>query len=473
MKKSPFTNTIFKDKRLGRRANAVLEKMTSYGSSVINRFFTTFADKTATYRMFNNSKVTKESIVQAYTTACAEHIAEDTSHHVLCIQDTCEINYDGHNLRMRKKGKMPGCVSNEEAGCFLHPTIAVDAESLVPYGFTHIRMWSRTAGAPGCRERKYKKLPAEKKESYRWSESIDKTVKNLGTNVNITMLSDRESDIYEVLKRGKNNGDTVKIIIRSNQNRRLKHYDMKLHDWMKSLTPMGMYDLLLAPSHGRKGRTAKMEVRYTRVCLEHPAGTPKRSDDGLWYNCIRVSEVEASVPEGENPIEWVLLTNHEVTSMASALQCVKWYKCRWYIEELFRVLKRRGFMIEDIQLEKTECIEKNILFAAYSALLTITLKHAFDHPELHLETAATKIFDADEVETAKLILPSVNGKTIKQQNPYKEGTLPWMSWIIARLGSWSAYLSQSRPGYITFKVGLDRFAERYEMFRLMKDVYKG
>ena len=130
--------------------------------------------------MFNNSKVTKESIVQAYTTACAEHITKDTSRHVLCIQDTCEINYDGHNLRMRKKGKMPGCVSNEEAGCFLHPTIAVDAESLIPYGFTHIRMWSRTSGAPGYRERKYKKLPAEKKEPYRRSESIDKTAHKIG-----------------------------------------------------------------------------------------------------------------------------------------------------------------------------------------------------------------------------------------------------------------------------------------------------
>lgn len=59
-----------------------------------------------------------------------------------------------------------------------------------------------------------------------------------------------------------------------------------------------------------------------------------------------VSETEASVPEGKQPIEWVLLTNHDVTSVADAMQCVEWYKCRWYIEELFRILKRKGFMIE-------------------------------------------------------------------------------------------------------------------------------
>lgn len=473
MKKSPFTNTIFKDKRIARRANAVLAKMTSYGSSVINRFFTNFADKTATYRMFNNKKVTKEAIVQSYAATCSEHIREDAGRHVLCIQDTCEINYEGHNLRMRKKGKFPGCVSNEEAGCFLHPTIAIDAESLVPYGFTHIRMWSRNEGTPGCRERNYKQLPPEDKESFRWSESIDKTVATLDTNVRITMLSDRESDVFDVLKRGDTNGDRVRLIVRSNQNRRLKNSDLKLHDFMKSLKSVGTYNLLLPPSHGRKGRTVKMEIRYTRVCIIPPTNTNGKDVDGLWYNCVRVSECECSVPKGDTPIEWVLLTNHDVASVSDAMQCVEWYKCRWYIEELFRILKRKGFMIEDIQLEKTECIEKNILFAVYSALLTITLKHAFDRPELYIDTAATKLFDIDEIEAAKLISPSVNGKTVKQQNPYKEETLPWLSWIIARLGSWSAYSSQSRPGYITFKAGLDRFMERCEMFRLVKDVYKG
>lgn len=473
MNKSPFTNTIFKDKRIGRRANAVLAKMTSSGCSVINRFFTTFADKTATYRMFNNTKVTKEAIVQAYKDACIKHVSEDAGRHVLCIQDTCEINYESHNMRMHKNGKSPGSVSNEEAGCFFHPTIAIDAKSLVPYGFTHIRMWNRKENSPNCRERKYKQLQPEEKESFRWSESIDKSVAAIGSVANITMLSDRESDIYDVLKRGDNSGCNVKIIVRSNQNRLIKNCDTKLHDFMKSLALMGTYELLLPSSHGRKERTAKMEVRYKRVCIEQPAGTPKRKDAGLWYNCIRVSEAESSVPEGENPIEWVLLTNHDVTNTSDAIKCVGWYKCRWYVEELFRILKRKGFMIEDIQLEKTECVEKNILFAAYAALQTITLKHVFDHPQKYENTMATKLFDADEVAAAKLILPSVNGKTAKQQNPYKDETLPWMAWIIARLGAWSAYLSQSRPGYITFKTGLDRFKERCEMFRLIKDVYKG
>ena len=229
MKSSPFTSLTFNDKRISARANLTLSKMIATGNSVINRIFSNFADKIATYRMFNNPKVTMESIVSAYADACKARMAESHCTHVLCLQDTCEINYNGHNLRMHKKGKTPGCVSNGETGCFLHPTLAVDPETFTPYGFTHIHLWNREEGNPGCRERKYKKLPAELKESYRWSESIDKTADLIGEDVLITMLSDRESDVYEVLKRGKNN---VKLIVRSNQDRRIKGSECRLHEFI-------------------------------------------------------------------------------------------------------------------------------------------------------------------------------------------------------------------------------------------------
>lgn len=300
MKSSPFTSLTFNDKRISARANLTLSKMIATGNSVINRIFSNFADKIATYRMFNNPKVTMESIVSAYADACKARMAESHCTHVLCLQDTCEINYNGHNLRMHKKGKTPGCVSNGETGCFLHPTLAVDPETFTPYGFTHIHLWNREEGNPGCRERKYKKLPAELKESYRWSESIDKTADLIGEDVLITMLSDRESDVYEVLKRGKNN---VKLIVRSNQDRRIKGSECRLHEFMLSVSPSGQYEFHLPASHGRKTRAAKMEVRFAEVCLERPAGSPKSADANIVYNCIKVSEAQGTVPEGEDPIE--------------------------------------------------------------------------------------------------------------------------------------------------------------------------
>ena len=58
--------------------------------------------------------------------------------------------------------------------------------------------------------------------------------------------------------------------------------------------------------------------------------------------CVHVKERADSVPAGEEPVEWRLLTSHEVTSLAQAVQCIDWYRCRWLIEELFRLMKSKG-----------------------------------------------------------------------------------------------------------------------------------
>lgn len=418
--------------------------------------------------MINNDKVTCTSITEAYRRNCRDSVKMSGSRHVLCIQDTCEVNYEAHSLRMRKKGRKPGCVSNEEAGCFLHPSFVIDAETYAPYGFSYIKVWNREEGKANCRERSYKKLPPEQKESFRWSEAIDSTRELLGGEPAVTMLSDRESDVYEVLKRGEAD---VKIVIRSKENRRIKNCSKKLHDMIRELPSFGTYDFQLPASHGRKTRTVKMHVRFAPVELECPAGT--YTDAHVRLNCICVSEDAETVPHGGKPLEWILLTNHEVNTMEQALQCVCWYRCRWFIEELFRLLKRKGFTIEDIQLENTECIEKDILLAAYAAMRCILLKQAFDHPDFYRRVPAQTCFSNDETEAARLLETRLRGRTTKQQNPYEYGSLAWLSWIIARLGCWSGYITQSRPGYTTFKSGLDKLNENCRMYRIMKDMYKG
>ena len=71
---------------------------------------------------------------------------------------------------------------------------------------------------------------------------------------------------------------------------------------------------------------------------------------------------------------------------------------------------------------------------------------------------ATKFFTQEQIKTFKdRILPRMEGKTKKQQNPYRVASLPWVAWIIARLGGWSGYITQSKPGYDTFKAGMDKF----------------
>ena len=470
MNKRPFTNTIFGDARLSLRANSVIQKIVSSGASVINRVYTTMSEKVGAYRLLNNDRVSIDSIIKAYYEDCRIGSVQSDCEHVLCLQDTCEINYEAHSKRMHKDGKSPGIVSNNETGCFLHACLAINAGTCLPLGFSYLKMWNREEGGLNSKERKYKALPRSEKESIRWSDAIDQSEHIVSNHRMTTVISDRESDIYDVLSRG---NETLKILLRSNQRRRIMDDSCNVHEYIRKQPVRGNFKLTIPHSHDRRERVAKMQVQFTEVHFRQPANTRRMEYPVVCLNCIRVSEVEDSCPQDEEPVEWILLTNHEVTSVEQALKCVAWYRCRWYIEEFFRLLKKKGFAIEDIQLEKVQALEKNILLVSYATMLTITLKQAFDKPEAYKQVHADLYFSEDEVETAYLISSSVNGRTKITTNPFPEKSLPWMAWIIARLGKWSGYLSQSRPGYTTFKRGLDNLYSKSELLKIVKNVYKG
>ena len=46
---------------------------------------------------------------------------------------------------------------------------------------------------------------------------------------------------------------------------------------------------------------------------------------------IRVWEEQA--PEGEEPLEWVLLTSVPTTTLEEAWERVDWYRHRWLVED--------------------------------------------------------------------------------------------------------------------------------------------
>lgn len=76
------------------------------------------------------------------------------------------------------------------------------------------------------------------------------------------------------------------------------------------------------------------------------------------------------------------------------------------------------------------------------------------------------VFSDEELAYQAELGPTLEGKTARQQNPYRPRTLAWSAWIIGRLGGWNGYRSQSPPGYITMKRGMERFSQRFLGWRL-------
>ena len=445
-------------------------------ASIINSCCESASERVAAYRLINNPRLVMDDMVGSLSSTCARG-CEGLSH-VLCLQDTTEIVFS-HEGRLSLEDKDFGYgTSEKEKFCiFAHPGLVVDAASSMPVGYGHIKIWSRDRSEERRKKRRRGKVKLEEKESYRWVETAEKTVASLPPGVRVTMVGDRENDVYSVMCKTLDCG--CDFLVRSVHDRPVdcdvEGGGMGIREYMQGQPVVLTYDLELRGHKGRKARTAKMLLRFARVTIRK-SNCLDDVPESLTCYCVYAVEDASTVPGGEEPVEWRLLTSHVVDTVDEAVQCVEWYKCRWFIEETFRVCKSEGFRIESVQLESGAAVKKLIVLTLWAALRCVTLKRAYD--EQDEAVPARCMFDEGEEHLLDLEMERLHQKSPKAldgRNPFREHSLPWAAWIIARLGGWSGYLSaHGRPGYIAMKRGLDRFSQHLEIitFARARDVYK-
>lgn len=202
----------------------------------------------------------------------------------------------------------------------------------------------------------------------------------------------------------------------------LANSDRKLHEHLAEAAPSGCYTIGIAHNKKRASRTAQMELRYSCVEIQSlyhiiKEGYPLK----VKLYAIEAKEVTANIPKDEEPILWRLLTTHEIVDYEMALQCVEWYSNRWYIEELFRVIKTQGFKIESSQLKSGQALKKLIVLVLQAAVAILYLKIALDKQNEH---SVSILFDEEELDCMEIIQDKhVNGNTKKSQNPYRPRSL--------------------------------------------------
>ncbi len=174
-------------------------------------------------------------------------------------------------------------------------------------------------------------------------------------------VCDRECDFYDFFKAA--GQADASVLVRASQDRRINcssRYNekdvAKLWDYMESQTEAGTYTVeVSAREKGRhcKGRTARvatMSVKFAPFRMNPPRNNPKHGIEALPdIQMYAVHVREQCPPEGEEPVEWMLLTNVPVCSLEEATEKVLWYSLRWRIEMFFKVLKS-GFRVEACRL---------------------------------------------------------------------------------------------------------------------------
>jgi hypothetical protein len=430
-----FETIHFRSKRLERRFKVVMSDLSEQPEKSIWLASGSRANAKAVYRMIGNEKFSKEEILAAHRTATKGRNEEKV---LLAVQDTMAVNYKEH-----EKTKGMGYNCEQVLGINVHSCLLLTTQG-IPLGVVAQSVITREE--PTDERSHYEKRirPFKEKESYRWYQAMETAAQNAPENSRLIHIADREGDIYELYAGAERSGE--KFIIRAIHNRTAQSGDKILEALHKS-DKKGVIRMVIPANHEkrRKEREAEMSVRYERFEIKKPQirKAEEQLEPTLSLNLISVRE--ENPPEGEERIEWLLMTNLDIGSNEDVLKIVEYYRHRWKIERFHFVLKS-ACEIEKIQQRSVNGIELVILMYSIIALHIMQLTFvARNFPD----TPCELIFSESEWKT---LYRAANRTTIAPTEPYSMADAVK---YVAKLGGFVGAPSDGHPGLKVIWLGLN------------------
>ena len=464
-----FDEVDLGDKRLDARLVKLCDSFSEAPESPINQACEDWAETKAAYRFFQNENVDAVKIMTAHRGKTSVRAANHRT--VLALQDTSYFIYTSHpktkglgEISLKKGKNMDKIYSN---GLVMHTCLAVTTKG-TPLGLLDQKIFVRKLRPEHERRSmggKYIQdvIPVEEKESYRWIEALDATAEaTAGTKV--VTVCDRECDFYDFFKVAEKNGNPV--LVRASQNRTInresryaeKEVD-KLWDYIAKQPEAGSYTVEISAvkqakhCKGRTARKAEMSITFGAFRMNPPRNNPKHKTEILPdIKMYVVYALEKDPPEGEDPVEWMLLANQPVTTLEEACERMRWYSLRWRIEMFFKILKS-GFRVEACRLGTADRLMRYLTLMSIVAwrLFMITMVARTDPtlPCTHF---------LSEQEWTVLAVKSLRGGIIPATPPTISEALVW----IAKLGGYLARKSDGPPGTLVLWRGWKRLTDLTE-----------
>lgn len=417
------------------------------------------AEQKGAYRFLNNEKVSEDELIES---CCERTKLLCKGKHLLVLNDTTEVNMQKHSGRLQSEKGIGLVGNNKDVGFFAHLGLVIDIEAYQAIGYSSINLWHRDLDKETKEDRNYKKLPIEEKESYKWIKCCTDSKEVLEDATSVTVVGDRESDIYELFIDAKS--QNVEVLARNKTDRKTSE-GKKIYQTLSETEVCGSYEIEILADNRKQvqKRKAVLEVKFSEVLIKKPEN---KKDERP--NEIKIWVVEAKEQNKTDGVCWRLLTTHCIENYEQAVQMVEWYQMRWFIEQVFRLLKNKGYKIENSELETGWALRKLTILLLQNVLKVMQMLIAYNGTSE--EEDAGLVFNESEIECLTKLNIRCQGKTSKLKNPYRTNSLKWATWIIARLGGWSGYQSQRPPGPITLKNGLDKFCHVFIGWEMAKDV---
>jgi hypothetical protein len=208
------------------------------------------------------------------------------------------------------------------------------------------------------------------------------------------------------------------------------------------------FETIIPRTEKRPARQATLQLRVCAVHLQPPLnGVHSPTLAPLPVTLILVQELDA--PEGEKPIEWLLVTDYPLSAAVGAEQIVGWYKLRWLIERFHYTLKS-GCGLEASQLRTAGGLQRLLALCCLVAYRLLWLTYeARENPDAPCTVALA------EVEWQVLWIYYHRPEPLPASPP----TLREAVRDIARLGGFKARNGDGEPGVKVLWTGLMRLQD--------------
>lgn len=389
----------------------------------------------AAYRLLDQRGIGMKELLSAHVRATIDRAREEAV--VLAVQDTTSLNYTGIKDVCQGLGRV-GTDHSGALGLIVHDTVAFTPAGL-PLGVLDVQVWARPEKAKNLKRIK-------EKESRKWLVSYAQACAlqtECGKRATVVSVGDREADFYELFCETRDRKGGAHLLVRACQNRSVREECGYLFDHMHGLDAAGEYELSVEARHKRKAREATLSVRFAKVVLQAPRGKKNLAPVELYAVLARE---EAAPPDGDAPLEWLLLTTMPVESFEQARKILSWYTVRWAIEVFHRTLKS-GCRIEDRQLENAHRLENCLAIDMVVAWRILHLRHL---SRVDPDAPCTVYFTQDEYEALYAV------RHPDKPLPEKPISIRDATRMVAMLGGFLGRKSDGEPGAETLWRGLQR-----------------
>jgi hypothetical protein len=424
-----FGGVQLHDLRRSRRAIQVASHLAENPLGSLPAQMRTWKETKALYRLLDEPDVTFAALMQPHL-----HQTRDQANGspvVLLVQDTTDID-----LSHRRKISGVGQIGNERGrGFFVQTVLAVRPPTREVLGCLAQEPFVRIPAPEG--EQRSQRHKREERETDVWMRQVHAIGTPAPGSVWIH-VGDRGADMFPFFQACQ--ATQTHFLVRAAQNRRIQQSEDEISYALtqaRAFPSQASRALEVPARHGHPARSTQLQLAFGQMTLLPPRNEPRASKDPMRVWVIRVWEEQA--PEGEEPLEWILLTSVPTTTLEQAWERVDWYGYRWLAEDYHQCLKS-GCRIEQRQLQTVDGLMRLLgLLSPLAVRLLQVRACAREEPE----------------RPASEVIEPLMLAVVAQRSGHSPATMTIGSfWTeVARLGGYLARSHDGPPGWRTIWKG--------------------